>query len=197
MELSDILKTYKNKTGFSDEFIALKLGVNRSTISRWVSGETKKISPEMIDKLSELLKVDINEVLTTSIFGVKKPILGHTKAGYDMFLEENFLGYELVNGQEDNLGDYFLVVEGDSMTGAKIFDKDLVYVKKTDFVENNSIAIVLINDEVTIKRVVYKDEILILEAANSSYKNMYFTKDEVESLPVKIIGKVIYSKTIF
>ena len=38
---------------------------------------------------------------------------------------------------------------------------------------------------------------LILESANIGVENKYFTPKEVDELPVKIIGKVLYSKTLF
>lgn len=197
MQLSDILKEYKDKTGFSDDYIAQHLNVSRSTVNRWVSGDTKKVQPKIIAQLSDLIKVDIEEVLTSSLFMIQKPILGYAKAGYDLFAEENYLGYEMVTREEDRDGDYFLKVEGDSMIGAKIHDGDLVYVKKTTTVNNNEIAVVLVGDEVTIKKVIQKGEILILEAANPAYENKYFTKSEINKLPVSIIGRVIYSKTTF
>ena len=197
MQLSDILKEYKDKTGFSDDYIAQHLNVSRSTVNRWVSGDTKKVQPKIIAKLSELINLDIEEILTSSLFMIQKPILGYAKAGYDLFAEENYLGYEMVTSEEDRDGDYFLKVEGDSMIGAKIHDGDLVYVKKTNTVNNNEIAVVLVGEEVTIKKVIQKDEILILEAANAAYENKYFTKAEVSELPVSIIGRVVYSKTMF
>lgn len=197
MQLSDILKEYKDKTGFSDDYIAQHLNVSRSTVNRWVSGDTKKVQPKIIAKLSELMNLDIEEILTSSLFMIQKPILGYAKAGYDLFAEENYLGYEMVTSEEDRDGDYFLKVEGDSMIGAKIHDGDLVYVKKTNTVNNNEIAVVLVGEEVTIKKVIQKDEILILEAANAVYENKYFTKAEVSELPVSIIGRVVYSKTMF
>lgn len=197
MQLSDILKEYKEKTGFSDEYIAQHLNVSRSTVSRWVNGETKKVKASIIAQLSELMKVDIEKIMTNSLFMIKKPILGYAKAGYDLFAEENYLGYEMITSSEDSEGDYFLKVEGDSMTGARIHDGDLVYVKTTTTVANNEIAVVLVEDEVTIKKVIKKDDILILEAANPAYTNKYFTQAEVDALPVKVIGKVIYSKSVF
>lgn len=197
MQLSDILKEYKDKTGFSDDYIAQHLNVSRSTVNRWVSGDTKKVQPKIIAKLSELMNLDIEEILTSSLLMIQKPILGYAKAGYDLFAEENYLGYEMVTSEEDRDGDYFLKVEGDSMIGAKIHDGDLVYVKKTNTVNNNEIAVVLVGEEVTIKKVIQKDEILILEAANAAYENKYFTKAEVSELPVSIIGRVVYSKTMF
>ena len=65
-----------------------------------------------------------------SLFRYRKPILGTAKAGYGLFAEENILGYEEVSEKDNHHGDYFLKVTGDSMSGAKIHDGDLVYVKQ-------------------------------------------------------------------
>ena len=98
---------------------------------------------------------------------------------------------------EAHLGDFFLKVEGDSMTQFHIHDGDMVYVKKCSHVDSGTIAIVLIQEEATIKKVLWKDDIMILEAGNPNIENRYFTKNEIQSLPVQIIGKVIFSKTYF
>ena len=84
------------------------------------------------------------------------------------------------------------------MNGAKIHDGDLVYIRQCSDVNSGEIAVVLISGtEVTIKRVIKKPNMLILEAANPGIENRYFIPKEVEELPVKIIGKVLYSKTFF
>ena len=53
------------------------------------------------------------------------------------------------------------------------------------------------DDEVTVKKIIKKPDMLILEATNPQVENRYFTKEEVEYLPVRIIGKVVYTKTYF
>lgn len=55
--------------------------------------------------------------------------------------------------------------------------------------------IVMIEDEVTIKIVRYDKDLLMLEPSNSKYDTRTFTHEQVQSLPVKIIGKVIYIRT--
>ena len=84
------------------------------------------------------------------------------------------------------------------MIQAKIHDQDLLYVKSVNDVISNTIGIVLIeNEEVTVKRIIKKEKYLILEAANPDVEPKIFTWEEVKTLPVQIIGKVIYARRDF
>ena len=189
------LKKYKEKMGVSNEYIASQLGVNRSTVTRWLKGDTKVTNPEVIEKLSFILGVDV-ESLINSEERYEKPVLGEVKAGYDLLIDENFEGYEQVTQDDYYRGDFFLRVVGDSMSGAHIHDGDLLYVKKCNEVPSGTIAVVLINRcEVTVKKVIKKEGLLILEPANPSVDVRYYSQEEVESLPVEIIGKALYSRS--
>lgn len=195
MNFKEYLKRYKEKMGVSNEYIASQLGVNRSTVTRWLKGDTKVTNPEVIEKLSFILGVDV-ESLINSEERYEKPVLGEVKAGYDLLIDENFEGYEQVTQDDYYRGDFFLRVVGDSMSGAHIHDGDLLYVKKCNDVPSGTIAVVLINRcEVTVKKVIKKEGLLILEPANSSCNVRYYSQEEVESLPVEIIGKALYSRS--
>lgn len=159
MNFKEYLKKYKEKMGVSNEYIASQLGVNRSTVTRWLKGDTKVTNPEVIEKLSFILGVDV-ESLINSEERYEKPVLGEVKAGYDLLIDENFEGYEQVTQDDYYRGDFFLRVVGDSMSGAHIHDGDLLYVKKCNDVPSGTIAVVLINRcEVTVKKVVKKRRI--------------------------------------
>lgn len=195
MNFKEYLKKYKEKMGVSNEYIASQLGVNRSTVTRWLKGDTKVTNPEVIEKLSFILGVDV-ESLINSEERYEKPVLGEVKAGYDLLIDENFEGYEQVTQDDYYRGDFFLRVVGDSMSGAHIHDGDLLYVKKCNDVPSETIAVVLINRcEVTVKKVIKKEGLLILEPANPSVDVRYYSQEEVESLPVEIIGKALYSRS--
>lgn len=195
MNFKEYLKKYKEKMGVSNEYIASQLGVNRSTVTRWLKGDTKVTNPEVIEKLSFILGVDV-ESLINSEERYEKPVLGEVKAGYDLLIDENFEGYEQVTQDDYYRGDFFLRVVGDSMSGAHIHDGDLLYVKKCNDVPSGTIAVALINRcEVTVKKVIKKEGLLILEPANPSVDVRYYSQEEVESLPVEIIGKALYSRS--
>lgn len=195
MNFKEYLKRYKEKMGVSNEYIASQLDVNRSTVTRWLKGDTKVTNPEVIEKLSFILGVDV-ESLINGEERYEKPVLGEVKAGYDLLIDENFEGYEQVTQDDYYRGDFFLRVVGDSMSGAHIHDGDLLYVKKCNDVPSGTIAVVLINRcEVTVKKVIKKEGLLILEPANPSVDVRYYSQEEVESLAVEIIGKALYSRS--
>lgn len=197
MELREIIHSYKEKSGKSDAEIAREVGVDRSTVTRWSRGSVRKVSKEVMERLSALLGYNIEPLLKGMDITVHMPVLGYVKGGYNLFAEENYLGEEDATLREKRNADYYLKVEGNSMNGIGIMDGSLVLVQQRDRVENGDIGVVMVGDEVTVKRVVFKKDMLILEAANPDVENRYFTSKEVKDLPVRIIGKVISVKTYF
>ncbi len=186
MELKQLLLKYESDNNKSHIDVASEVGVSLSTYYRWINGESLKLKKGTIDRLSKVLGLNVDLVVEES--QRLKPIMGFVKAGYDLLADENIEGY-IELGEADALkGDYFLRVKGDSMIGSNIFDGDLVYVEKCDYIKSGQIGIVMVGDEVTIKKVHYKNELMILEASNPNYESKFFSKDEIESLPVKVIG---------
>ena len=72
--------------------------------------------------------------------------------------EENYLGEEDASLADKQLGDYYLKVEGSSMIGVGIMPGSLILVHATNHVESGKIAVIMINDEVTVKRFLLKNK---------------------------------------
>ena len=197
MELKDLIQEYKERTGVNDSEIARRVGVTRSTASRWSGGQIRHVSSDVMERLSEMMGYNIEPLLKGMEISIKIPVLGFVKGGYDLFAEENYLGEEDASLDERKSGDYFLKVTGDSMKGDGIMDGSLVLVKQTNTVENGKIAVVMVGDEVTVKRVYVKDKVMILEASNPEVENRYFSGTEVRTLPVRVIGRVVLCRTYF
>lgn len=195
MILKELLVQYEIQNNLSHAEVAEEVGVSLSTYYRWISGESTKLKKTTIQKLSKVLDCDIEEVIeeTNRI----KPILGNVKAGYDLWADQDIEGYIELGQADAQKGDYFLRVVGDSMEGAHIYDGDLVYVQSCSTVESGRIAVVMIGDEATIKKVYYKNDLMILEAANPKYESKFFTMQEVEEMPVRVLGLVRFVRTDF
>ena len=77
------------------------------------------------------------------------------------------------------------------MIGARIYDGDIVFIRKQEMVEDGEIAAVLIGDEATLKRVYYDREagVLSLFAENPKFKTKRFSGEEINQ--IKILGKAV------
>ena len=73
------------------------------------------------------------------------------------------------------------------MTGAGIQDGDLVLAREQPSVADGEIAVVLIGEEATVKRVRLVKNGLRLEPANRKYKPKTYGRDE----GVRVAGKVL------
>ena len=195
MQLKELLIQYEIQNDLSHLDVANKVGVSLSTYYRWINGESTKLKRNTIERLSNVLECDIDSIIeeTNRI----KPILGKVKAGYDLIAQQDIEGYVELGKADAQKGDYFLRVKGDSMEGSHIYDGDLLYVQICSEVPSGSIAVVLIGDEATVKKVKYKNDPMILEASNPKYEARYFTAQEVETIPVRIIGIVRFVRTDF
>lgn len=92
----------------------------------------------------------------------------------------------------DTHADFALRCKGDSMINARIFDGDIVYIRKQKTVENGEIAAVLVEgmeSEATLKRVYTSDDSIRLCAANPMYPDKIFEKEKMNN--VTIIGKAV------
>ena len=195
MQLKELLIQYEIQNDLSHLDVANKVGVSLSTYYRWINGESTKLKRNTIERLSNVLECDIDSIIeeTNRI----KPILGKVKAGYDLIAQQDIEGYVELGKADAQKGDYFLRVKGDSMEGSHIYDGDLLYVQICSEVPSGSIAVVLVGDEATVKKVKYKNDLMILEASNPKYEARYFTAQEVETIPVRIIGIVRFVRTDF
>lgn len=116
---------------------------------------------------------------------VNVPIVGKVSAGSPAFAEENIEDFfPLPVNYLKNNDAFMLKIDGNSMIGAGINNKDLVLVNKQNYAENGDIVVALLEDETTCKRFFKKDDKIILKPENDEY-NEIITKDVI------ILGKVI------
>ena len=127
----------------------------------------------------------------------EKAIVDMLKAGYDLWTNQDVEGYLEVGKSDTERGDYFLRVVGDSMVGSHIYEDDLVFVQQCNSVNSGDIAIVMIDEKVTIKKVYFKNDNLILVASNLKYDDRYFDQEEIERQNIQIIGKVLFVRRDF
>lgn len=123
-------------------------------------------------------------------FDYRAPIIGRVAAGQPILAVQNEEGYLPVprryRGTE---GLFWLRVRGDSMIGDGINNEDLVLVKPVQFVEQGALAVVMVEDEATVKRFFKYGDTVKLVPSNDEYKVMEYFGRELAG--IRIVGKVI------
>lgn len=198
------VKELREKHGMSQTAIAKIACVHQTAVSQWENGRT---SPDIdsalslcryfnvgLDYLLGLTTTDTNiepiPYATTDI--IRIPVYGSIPAGVPMEAIEDILGYEEAPAEWAR-GDrefFALKLKGDSMS-PEYRDGDIVIFKRQETCENGSDCAVKVNgNDATFKRVYINENGIVLQPLNPSFSPMPYTKDEIEALPVRILGVV-------
>ena len=119
------------------------------------------------------------------------PVVGRVAAGDPILAQEDIEEYADLKELLGLPADAFLLkVSGDSMIDEGIMDGDYVAVKPSRTIENGKIAVVLLDDETTVKRIYVQRGRIALHPANKAagYKTKYIRQDGKR---VRLIGKVV------
>ena len=189
------------------EDIAAIVGVHKTTIMRWEAGATAKIPLPIIETLARHYNVNpawlsgkdvsIKETydLPDGAFPYNPimhriPILGTISAGMPLYAEQNIEGYTYTDLNSN--GEYFaLRVRGDSMNAARIYEGDILVIRKQDVVEDGDIAVVLVDDmEATVKRFYHNNGTVTLmpQSTNPIHTPQIYDTKKVR---IKIVGRVM------
>lgn len=201
MEFKDKIKARRLELGMTLDEVAKIVGVSNATISRWESGAIENQRRDKLVLLANALKLPPTEMiggresspLPDNVMPMpqvnKVPRLGRIACGEPILAEENIEDYDEV--PEYIKCDFTLVCRGDSMINARIFDGDIVCIKKGIEIQSGDIAAVLVDgDEATLKRVRLFEDHIVLEAENPTFPRKDFWGEDMNR--VQIIGKATH-----
>ncbi|MEZ7737325.1 XRE family transcriptional regulator [Gemella sanguinis] len=186
----------RKRRKISRKEIADFLQVHETTIKRYEDGNTKKLPTDRLEKIAKYLNTSIEYLMgweeEQKPQGVKIPVLGTVPAGIPISAVEDILDYEEIPKSWENQGEFFgLKIKGDSMLPI-LTDGDIVIVRKQSTADNGDTVIAMVNgDDATCKRYERSNNGIMLIPNNSSYTPTFYTNEEIASLPVTIIGKVV------
>lgn len=174
--------------------VARDLNIPYSTLADWYNGN-KYPRIDKIQLLADYFNIKKSDLVENRNNILKKsriPVLGRIPAGIPIEMIEDVIDYEDIS-EEMLKGDreYFgLKVSGDSMM-PKYLDRDVLIVQKTNDCESGQDCIVMVNgDDGTFKRVIKNKDGIILQPLNPNYEIKFYSNDEIEKLPIKILGVV-------
>lgn len=192
------LKQLREQQNISQQKLSEKIGVSRSTIAMW---ETEKSQPdnEYLKSLAEYFNVSVDYLLGrvsqetgNKPHGVKIPVIGRVQAGIPIDAIEEILDYEEIPEDMAARGEYFgLVIRGDSML-PRMVDGDVIIVRSQPDAESGEIAVVLVNgDDATVKKIKKSENGITLIPLNPAFDPLYYSNEDIATLPVRILGKVV------
>lgn len=189
------IKYQMDKNGIRPTDICGILKIPMPTFSDWINAKTypriDKI--ELMANYFGIEKSDLVEDKNTRFKkGVTINVLGRVAAGIPIEAIEEVIDTEEITEEMAAKGEFFgLQIHGKSME-PRMVEGDVVIVMKQDTAETGDIVIATVNGtDATCKRLKrYRDGIELIPI-NPSYNPMFFTNEEIESKPVRIIGKVV------
>lgn len=200
-----ILKRLREEKNMTQAELGKALEISPSAIGMYEQGRRTPDIPTL-KKIASYFNVSLDYLLgnapaktvqqKTTGRGVRILVLGRVVAGIPIEAVEEILDYEEITHELAATGEFFaLQVRGDSML-PKLEEGDVVIVKKQEDVETGDIAIVLVNgDESTIKQVKKVNGGIMLYGFNPDvYEPHFYSNQQIEELPVRILGKVIESR---
>lgn len=206
MEIYQRIKALRERRGLSQEDLANLLGYkDRSTIAKIEKG-INDITQSKIIAFAQALNTtpaylmgwedEQHKSLSSFPDNImplpktkKVPLLGEIACGEPIFAAEELDTYmEIDDGLQI---DFCLKCKGDSMVNARIYDGDIVFIRRQDAVENGEIAAVIIDNDATLKRVYYypNENRVSLVAENPLYPPLIYTNEQLEQ--ITILGKAV------
>jgi repressor LexA len=197
MELGVFLKELRIKNNFTIMQVEVKTGISNSYISL-IERNKRKPSVEILHKLAKTYKVKTEDLLRfigylppiqNKINFNQIPIYNIVPKEKPSFISENMEEYSPIPPglESSTTKDYIAIrVKSKSMTCKRIEMDDILIIRKQSEVENGIIALVSLNNELVIKRIVRQNKHIILQSTNSDYSPILVKESE----DFKIIGKV-------
>lgn len=193
------IQYYMDLHGKTRNELCKALDIKYTTLTDWVKGNSypriDKIELmahyfgiEKSDLVEDHSRLPRNAIPYTPRATVSVPLVGAVNCGTPLLAIENIEGYIETPAEDIHSGEtyFWLRAKGDSMVNLGIHEGDLLLIRKQEDVDSGDIAVVAINgDEATLKRVIKKDNALVLQPENPNYETKIFVGEEMESVMIR------------
>lgn len=216
MTIGERIKERRKTLGLSVEELADKLGKNRATVYRYENGSIEDMPTMVLESIANVLNTTPAYLMGYSDsdrfwawaqdFNTRNfpdaiapaetttyPLLGDVACGQPVIANNE---HEVFSTGKRIDADAVIRAKGDSMTGARILDGDIVFVRYQTSVEDGEIAAVLVKSdetydwEIVLKRFKrYADDLIVLHSENPAYPDMVFKGNAINRL--RVIGKAV------
>lgn len=204
MTVGDRIRQVRQEQDVTQQELADYIGVSKQAVYKYENNIVTNIPTDKVDAIAKRLKVSPAYLMgweeqpepkkPTIPPGFepmpkmkKVPLIGSIACGTPVLAQQNI--EKLVDVPENIRCDFSLACHGDSMVGAGIHDKDVVYIHIQPEVENGEIAAVRIGEEATLKRVYLHTDYIELRPENPAFESIIRRREEMND--VHIEGKAV------
>lgn len=196
------IKYYRTRKNITQQELADYLGTTSQTISRYESGKLES-NNIVLFKLADYFNISINDFFPPLSFDnasvvdinsniVKIPVYGTIKAGIPIESQSDIIDYVDIPRDWTKGGKEFygLKISGDFMF-PKYQENDIVIFEHNEDLSKfngKDCAIMINGTESTFKKLLINDQGIVLQPYNVGYDIMMFSNEEVEKLPIKVVG---------
>lgn len=183
-----------------------KTGLDKTLINKYLSG-ISNARQQKLTLLADALNVnevwlmgydvpiqrDLTEGTTLATRSAVVFVYGIIPAGIPMECIEDVIDTEEISTDMLKGGkQYFgLKIKGNSMA-PEYLDGDTIILEKVDDCESGQDCVVMVNgNDGTFKRVFKNETGIILQPLNPEFQPLIYTNDQIKTLPVIVIGKVV------
>lgn len=200
INIGNNIKFLREKKKLDQQQLADILEVPRSTLACWENNiRTPKL--EQIIKIAEYFNTNLDIIYDNFDNGnlvdinsdiIKIPVFGTIKAGIPIESQSDIIDYVDIPRAwtRGNKKFYGLKISGDSMF-PKYNEDDIVIFEQNDdttLYHGKDVAIMINGTESTFKKLLVNEQGIVLQPYNTGYDIMMFSKEDVEQLPIKVVG---------
>lgn len=181
---------FENSVCPAMEEIAARIGVDKSTVSRYLRDMRNEGLVESSGGHRGLTTERIRETLSET---KRIPLVGEIACGELSFAEQNIESYLTVSAAFLGEGEFFaLRTRGDSMIDAGISAGDVVIVRVQNYADDGQIVVARAGDETTLKRyfVDRRRRMIRLHPENDGMEDMYFPSVDIQGVVKKVVKDV-------
>ena len=207
LTVNDRIKLRRKELNLDADYVAQKLGISRATYYRYESKDIEKVPISSLVPLAKVLETTpeylmgwCNDPNFVSKVEIKTRVEGvHVVPVYDSIpankLIDELTPYEqeFISEKLSNLGGFFALKINDDSMSPLIQKDDIALAIFKNQVANNEIAVVTIgNKNATLRKIIYIKDGIIIYGTNTVNSNpIFYSKDEIATIPIKILGKVV------
>ena len=166
--------------------IAEQMGIGRGTAHKYLVEMDER---GMLSYQGRNITTARTEKMHTSTF--RAAVVGDISCGLPNIAEEHIEEYVSLPESMFGSGEFYILrAHGESMIEAGIDPGDLVVIRRQETAENGQIAVVLVDEEATLKRFYVEDNRVRLHPENSEMEDFYVDNCIIQGIAVKVIKDI-------